>query len=137
MCKGAEKATCVRHRNASLLFQNRLLASIWTWTPGYAKANCIHSQNGIAGSQIALRAVECCPLDCLVPEKILIQAHRKCNRGETEKVMRLRLLGVYATLLLGCVVGAMAGGSSAGGGAQIAPTDNSSVSTYKVTDTSV
>src|SRR2546423_10995124 len=28
-------------------------------------------------------------------------------------------------------------GSAAGGGAQIAPTDNSSVSTYKVTDTSV
>ena len=49
--------------------------------------------------------------------------------------MRLRLLGVCATLLFSCVFGAMAGGSSAGG-AQIAPTDNSSVSTYKVTDTS-
>ena len=38
--------------------------------------------------------------------------------------------------MFGLVLGAIAGGSSAGGGAQIAPTDNTAVSTYKVTDIS-
>src|SRR6202011_1765515 len=49
--------------------------------------------------------------------------------------MRHRLLAICIALFFGSVLGAVAG-SSAGGGAQIAPTDNSSVSTYKVTDTS-
>jgi hypothetical protein len=50
--------------------------------------------------------------------------------------MRHRLLAICTALLFGSVLGAVAG-SAAGGGAQVAPTDNSSVSTYKVTDTSV
>jgi hypothetical protein len=50
--------------------------------------------------------------------------------------MKHRLLAICTALLFGSVLGAVAG-SAAGGGAQVAPTDNSSVSTYKVTDTSV
>lgn len=50
--------------------------------------------------------------------------------------MRHRLLAICTALLFGSVLGAVAG-NAAGGGAQVAPTDNSSVSTYKVTDTSV
>lgn len=50
--------------------------------------------------------------------------------------MRHRLLAVCIALLFGFALSAVAG-SAAGGGAQVAPADNSSVSTYKVTDTSV
>jgi len=46
------------------------------------------------------------------------------------------VLAICIALFFGSVLGAVAG-SAAGGGAQVAPTDNSSVSTYKVTDTSV
>ena len=49
--------------------------------------------------------------------------------------MRHRLLAICTALLFGSVLGAVAG--SAAGGAQVAPNDNTSVSTYKVTDTSV
>jgi hypothetical protein len=50
--------------------------------------------------------------------------------------MRHRLVGICIALLFGFALSAVAG-SAASGGAQVAPTDNSSVSTYKVTDTSV
>jgi hypothetical protein len=69
--------------------------------------------------------------------KDLIRAAGEILIAAKTQIMSLRLLAVCATLLSGWVLGAIAGGSSAGSGAQIAPTDNSSVSTYKVTDTSV
>ena len=50
--------------------------------------------------------------------------------------MALRWAIVCLTLFFGSVLGTVAGPASAGVGTQIAPTDNTSVSAYKVTDTS-
>lgn len=49
--------------------------------------------------------------------------------------MTLRSIAVFGTLLFGGLTCAMAGGGSVGGGAQIAPMDSGSVSTYKSTAT--
>lgn len=51
--------------------------------------------------------------------------------------MKLPLAGIVLSMVCGWAASVMGGGSSAGGSAQIAPTDNASVSTYKSTSSSV
>ena len=51
--------------------------------------------------------------------------------------MKLRVITVSSWLFLASAIAVIAGGSSAGGGAQIAPADNASVSTYKSTTSSI
>lgn len=51
--------------------------------------------------------------------------------------MKLRLAGFGLAVITGCAVSAIAGGTSAGSGTQIAPTDGGSVSTYKTSTSSI
>jgi hypothetical protein len=62
-------------------------------------------------------------------------AERSLMANQTSKTMSTRSSVFGVAFFFVSSVYALAG-SAAGGGAQIAPTDNSSVSTYKVTDTS-
>ena len=68
-------------------------------------------------------------------QKGLIDRFRRSVIPLSRKIMSLRSFAICTAPLFVSSVCAIAG--SAGGGAQIAPNDNSSVSTYKVTDTSV
>src|SRR5438067_2334486 len=68
-------------------------------------------------------------------QKGLIDRFRRSVIPLSRKIMSLRSFAICTASLFVSSVCAVAG-SAAGGGAQIAPTDNASVSTYKATDTS-